>query len=79
MELERVVKELQDLAETGDVAVRRLREGASVLGRKQLDALRAEARSRLVARLTSLALKIATNDARGLPTPAVQGGDHARG
>jgi len=70
MDLECIVKELQDLAETGDVAVRRLREGAAVLGRKQLSAFRAEARSQLVGRLTTLALKIAANDARGLPTPA---------
>jgi hypothetical protein len=91
MDLERIVKELQDLADTGDVAVRRLREGAAVLGRKQLSAFRAEARGQLVGRLTALALKIATSDARGLPAPArsdqelaaeigVQNGDtHARG
>lgn len=65
-DLDRIVKELQDLSEAGDVAVRRLRESGRTLGRKQLEALRAEARSHLVARLTALALRIATNDARGL-------------
>jgi hypothetical protein len=58
MDLDRIVKELQDLAEEGSVAFRRLRESAGTLGRKQLADLRVEARKHLVERVTALAVKL---------------------
>lgn len=64
--LEHLVKELQDLAEVGDAAVRRLRENARDLNRKDLLGLRAETRSRLVERVKALAERLGT------------GGEHER-
>jgi len=77
MNLERIVKDLQDLAEAGDLAVRRLRASASTIGHKQMDALRSEARAHLAARLLALASKYTA--AKSTPNDAQDGGNHARG
>lgn len=65
MDLEQIVKDLRALTDDGAAAFQRLQSGAKDFGKKQFEALKTQARGKLVGGLMALALKIANNDAEG--------------